>query len=145
MINISKRKIKYSLNIGCLIILASYVTKGFLSSLQPVALLVLLISLLFGTKEDNLVLMIMLIPYNSLLVLSGASIRGIFYLVASLKLLKRYGKIRISKYILVIMSIWIFIEIANDIWAVEIFSLLNIVCGMLYFGMIVGCMEFEKI
>ena len=145
MIYLSKQTIKYSVNIMCLIILGSYVAKGALAVMQPVALLILLLNLILGSEEDNVILMMMLIPYNSLLIFSGASIRGIFYLIAALKLLKSHGKIRISKYILIVMSVWIFIEMANDIWFVEIFSLINIVCGMFYFGMVVGCMDFENI
>lgn len=136
MIKIKKELILYGIIILTFIVLGSFAINGRLTSLQPLAVLILLVFLLGGNYKENFGLLVMLIPFNNTLILMGSSIRGFFYFIAAIKIIVIPQK-KAVRILLYSMYILLGIEAINDFYYTDVFSMFNNISAMLYFSVFI--------
>lgn len=136
MIKIKKEFILDVIIILIFIVLGSYAINGRLMAMQPLAVIFLLVFLLGGNYKDNFGLLVMLIPFNNTLILAGISIRGIFYFIAAIKIIA-FTKKKAVGILLCSMYILLGIEVINDFYYADVFSIFNNVSAILYFSVFI--------
>lgn len=113
---------------------------GYIFDIEILNMLGIILSIMLtfvSTAENAFIVVLSLISLNNFFIINNTSVRGLIYLIPAIKILYSFCKTKSFKCTDIKFIICFFLicltEIYNELLVGKVFSLINILCGILFF------------